>query len=56
MNKHSFLILAMLLCIFSSCISRSVTKPLAGAPGLETFTVPSEDGKTLLTSVKQLKT
>jgi len=53
-TKFLFSMLAMLLCIFSGCGSRSDTKPLAGTPGLVTFTVIAEDGETLLTGVKHL--
>lgn len=48
--------LAMLLCVFGGCSRRSDTKPLAGNPDLATFTIPADDGKTLLTGVKSIAT
>jgi len=54
MKIYLFPMLAVLLCVFSECGSRSDTKPLAGTSGLATFSVIAEDGETLLTGVKHL--
>lgn len=56
MKKYVFTMLLMLPGIFSGCGNRSNTKPLAGAPGLATFTLLAEDGETRLTGVKHLVT
>lgn len=48
--------LAVLLFMCGGCSHRSETTPLAGAPGLGTFTLLAEDGETRLTGVRHLAT
>jgi len=56
MNKYLFPMLAVLLFMCGGCSHRSETTPLAGAPGLATFTLLAEDGETRLTGVRHLAT